>query len=49
LEAEQDSGQVLLGDDDEPVGLLQVGPDLAEKRIGRDADRAGEALPYLLA
>ena len=38
-----------MGDDDEPVRLLQIGADLAEKHIGRDADRAGEALADLLA
>jgi nucleotidyltransferase/DNA polymerase involved in DNA repair len=37
--AEQNFGQVIFGDDDQPVRLLQVGPDLAEKHIGRDADR----------
>jgi hypothetical protein len=49
FEAEQNLWQVLLGDDDEPVRLLQVGADLAEKNIGRDADRAGEAFADLLA
>jgi hypothetical protein len=49
LEAEQNSGQVVLGDHHEPVGLLQVGPDLAEKHVRRDADRAGEAFADLLA
>ena len=49
LEAEQNSGQVVLGDDHQPVGLLQVGPDLAEKHVRRDADRAGEAFADLLA
>jgi hypothetical protein len=49
FEAEQNLGQVILGDDDESVRLLQVGAHLAEKNIGRDADRAGEALADLLA
>jgi hypothetical protein len=43
FEAEQDVRQVVFGDDDKPDGFLQVGTDLAEKHIGRDADRAGEA------
>jgi hypothetical protein len=30
------------------VGLLQIGTDLAEKHIGRDADRAGKAFADLL-
>ena len=38
-----------MGDDDQPVRLLQVGADLAEKDVGRDADRAGEAFADLLA
>jgi hypothetical protein len=49
VEAEQDIGQVVLGDHDEPVRLLQVGSDLAEKHVRRDADRAGEAFADLLA
>jgi hypothetical protein len=36
-------------DDDQAVRLLQVGADLAEKDVGRDADRAGQALADLLA
>lgn len=32
-----------------PSGFLQIGADLAEKDIGRDADRAGEAFADLLA
>lgn len=36
-------------DDDQPVRLLQIGADLAQKDVGRDADRAGEALADLLA
>jgi hypothetical protein len=44
FEAEQNLGQVLLRDDDQPVRLLQIGADLAEKDVRRDADRAGEAL-----
>jgi hypothetical protein len=38
-----------MGDDDQPVRLLQIGADLAEEDIRRDADRAGEALADLLA
>jgi hypothetical protein len=49
FEAEQNLGQVVLGDDDKPVRLLQVGADLAEKDVRRDADRASEALANLLA
>ncbi|MGA8754756.1 MAG: hypothetical protein WB611_00255, partial [Stellaceae bacterium] len=41
FEAEQNVGQIVMGDDDQPVRLLQVGADLGEKDIGRDADRAG--------
>jgi hypothetical protein len=36
-------------DDDEAVRLLQVGADLAEKDVQREADRAGEAFADLLA
>jgi hypothetical protein len=46
---EQNLWQVFLRDDDEAVRLLQVGPHLAEKHIGRDADRTGEAFADLLA
>ena len=49
FEAEQNVGQIVMGDDDQPVRLLQIGADLAEKDVGRDADRAGEALADLLA
>jgi len=49
FEAEKDVGQVVFGDDDKPVGLLQVRTDLAEKDVGREADRAGEAFTDLLA
>jgi hypothetical protein len=49
LEAEQNPGQVAFGDDDQPVRLLQIGPDLAEKHVRRDADRTGEAFADLLA
>ena len=42
-------GQIVMRDDDQPVRLLQIGADLAEKDVGRDADRAGEALADLLA
>ena len=38
-----------MGDDDEPVRLLQVGANLAEKDVRREADRAGEAFADLLA
>ena len=48
LEAEKDVGQVVFGDDDKPVGLLQVRTDLAEKDVGREADRAGEAFADLV-
>jgi len=48
LKAEQDAGEVSLGDDDKPVRLLQIGPDLAEKHVRRDADRAGKAFAHLL-
>jgi hypothetical protein len=49
LEAEQNLRQVVLGDNHQPVGFLQVGTDLAEKHVGRNADRAGEAFADLLA
>jgi hypothetical protein len=49
VEAQQNFRQVLLGDDDQPVRLLQIGADLAEKHVGRDADRAGEAFADLVA
>jgi hypothetical protein len=39
----------VLGDHHQPVRLLQVEVDLAEKHIRRDADRAGEAFADLLA
>ena len=42
-------GQVILCDDDEPVRLLNVGTDLAEKHVRCKADRAGEAVADLLA
>jgi hypothetical protein len=32
-----------------PSGFLQIGTDLAEKDVRRDADRAGEALADLVA
>ena len=48
FEAEQNVGQIVMGDDDQPVRLLQIRADVAEKHIGRDADRAGEALADLL-
>jgi hypothetical protein len=41
--------EVVGGDDDQSVGLLQVGAHLAEKDIGREADRAGEAFADLIA
>jgi hypothetical protein len=34
---------------DKPVRLLQIGADLAEKDVGRDADRTGEVFADLLA
>src|SRR5882672_9906786 len=43
VEPEQDARQILGCDDDQAVRLLNVGTDLAEKYVGRDADRAGEA------
>jgi hypothetical protein len=49
FEAEQDVRQLVLGDDDKAVGLLHVGGDLAEKDIGCEADRAGEAFADLVA
>ena len=49
FEAEQNVGKIVMGDDDKPVRLLQIGADLAEKHVGRDADRAGEAFADLLA
>jgi hypothetical protein len=49
VEPEQNLGQAVMRDDDEPVGLLQIGPDLAEEDIGRNPDRAGEAFAGLLA
>jgi hypothetical protein len=49
VEAAQYAGQISLGDDDEPVRLLHVGPDLAEEHIRRQADRTGEAFADLLA
>ena len=47
FEAEQNLRQVGLGDDDQAVRLLHVRGDLAEKHIGREADRTGEALADL--
>jgi hypothetical protein len=49
FEAEQDVGKVVPGDDDEAVRLLQIGTDLAEKDVRREADRAGKALADLIA
>jgi hypothetical protein len=49
LEPEEDVGQFVVGDDDQAVRLLQIGTDLAEKNIRREADRAGEAFADLLA
>jgi hypothetical protein len=49
FEVEQNAGQVVMRHDNEAVRLLQVGPDLAEKDVGRDADRAGKAFADLLA
>jgi hypothetical protein len=49
FEAEQDAGQIVMRDDDETVRLLLIGADFAEKDVGREADRAGEALADLLA
>jgi hypothetical protein len=49
FEAEQNVGQIIAGDHDEAVGFLQIGTDFAEKDVGREADRAGEALADLLA
>jgi hypothetical protein len=41
FEAEQNAGQIVMRDHDQPVRLLQIRADLAEKDVGRDADRAG--------
>jgi hypothetical protein len=49
FEAEQNVGQLVMGDDDKSVRLLQVGTDLAEEDVRREADRAGEAFADLLA
>ena len=49
FEAEQNLGQVVVRDDGKSVRLLEIGTDLAKKDVGRDADRAGEALADLLA
>jgi hypothetical protein len=49
FEAQQNLRQVVFGDNDQPVGLLQVGTDFAEKDIRRDADRTGQAFADLLA
>jgi hypothetical protein len=49
FEAEENIRQVVFRDDGEAVGLLQVETDLAEKHVGRDADRAGEAFADLVA
>jgi hypothetical protein len=48
-EAQQNVRQIVERDDDEPVRLLQIGPDLAEKDVWRQADRAGVAFADLLA
>jgi hypothetical protein len=48
FETQQNIGQIVLRDDDQPVRLLQVGTDLAEKDVRGDADRAGEALSHLV-
>jgi hypothetical protein len=48
VKAEQNVGQIIPSDDDQPVGFLQVGPDLAEKDVRRETDRAGEAFADLL-
>jgi len=42
LEVEQLRGDVLLIEDDEPVGFLHVGGDLGEQPGRRDADGAAE-------
>jgi hypothetical protein len=44
LKAERNVRQVVIGDDGPPVRLVQIGPDLAEKNIWREADRAGQAV-----
>ena len=49
FEAEQDAGEIVVRDDDQAVRLLQVGSDLAEKDVRREADRAGEAFADLIA
>jgi hypothetical protein len=48
FEAEQNLRQIVMRDDDQPVRLLQIGADLAEKDAGRDADRARKAFADLL-
>jgi hypothetical protein len=48
LEAERNVGQLVIGDDDKAIRLLQIGTDLAEKDVRREADRAGEAVSDLL-
>ena len=48
-QAEQNLRQVVFGDDDQPVRFLQVGTDLAEEDVRRDADRTGEAFADLVA
>ena len=48
FETEQNPRQVIFGDDDQPVRFLQVGTDLAEKHVQRDADGGGEALADLV-
>ena len=49
FEAEQNARQILVRDDGKAVRFLNVGTDLAEKHIRREADRAGEAFADLLA
>ena len=49
FEREQYVGQLVGGYDDQAVRLLQIGADLAEKDVRRDADRAGETFADLLA
>jgi hypothetical protein len=49
FEAEQDIGQIVLRDDDQALRLLQVGADLTEKHVRREADGASQTLADLLS
>ena len=43
VETEETGGEVLVADDDESVGLLEVGSEFGEEGVGGDSDGAGEA------